>query len=137
MTPPPAIAKQCTDLAEARAAAMLGRAIEQAITGLQQEEQRCTVVAQRLELADAWLELSRRRADWTQRYGQALQAAELVRDAPAAKAKQGESFAGLSLVDDDVVLHEIESARVLQLIAPMLEQPLAELDGLMSTALGL
>jgi hypothetical protein len=138
MATSPAIAKQCTDLAAARASAMLGRAIEQAITSLQQEEQRCTLVSQRQELGDAWLELSRRRQDWSQRYGPALQAAQFLRDAPIPFAKpESDSFGGLSLVDEDVVVHEIESARVLQLIAPLLEQPLAEIDGLMSTALGL
>jgi hypothetical protein len=138
MATSPAIAKQCTDLAGTRASAMLGRAIEQAIAGLQQEEQRCNVVAQRQELADAWLELSRRREDWAQRYAQCLQAAQAVREAPAAKAPAGaDRFGGLALVDEDAIVHEIESARVLQLIAPKLEQPLAELEGLMSTALGL
>lgn len=133
----PAIAKQCTDLAGARASALLGRAIDQAIAGLQQEEQRCPLVAQRRELADAWLELTRRRDDWAQRYAHALDRARAEVE-PVATAKAApDRFGGLSLVDDEAVVHEIESARVLQLIAPRLEQPLTELDGLMSTALGL
>ncbi|MDB5898510.1 MAG: hypothetical protein JWP41_2112 [Ramlibacter sp.] len=134
-------ARQCTDLAAAAAPAMIGRAIDQAIVALQEEEQRCQGVAQRRELADAWLELSKRRNEWAQRYPVLLRAAQAAQELPApakrTAAPSTEGFGALSLVDDDSVSLAIESARVLQLLAPRLEQPLAELDTLMSTALGL
>lgn len=133
-----AIAKQCTNLAGARAPALLARAIDHAVASLQEEEQRCTSVAQRRELADAWLELTRRRDDWAQRYPDALERARASNPAPTPAAKAGtDRFGGLALVEDDALSNEIESARVLQLIAPRLEQALTEFDSLMSTALGL
>ena len=127
------------ELAIAAAPAMVGRAVEQAVASLQQEEQRCPVVAQRQELADAWLELTRRRAHWMQRYPSLLRSAQAVRAsrAPATAASTQDRFGGLALVEEDTLAREIEGARVLQLIAPRLEQSLAELDGLMSSALGL
>lgn len=133
-----AIAKQCTNLAGARAPALLARAIDHAVASLQEEEQRCTSVAQRRELADAWLELTRRRDDWAQRYADALERARAVNATPPPASKgETDRFGGLALVEDDTLSQEIESARVLQLIAPRLEQALTEFDGLMSTALGL
>jgi hypothetical protein len=134
-----ATARQCMDLAAAAAPAMVGRAIDRAITSLQEEEQRAQSVPRRQELADAWLELSRRRQDWGQRYPSLLRAAMAVQQPAVAEPVQesNDRFGGLSLVDETQVARAVESSRVLQLLAPRLEQPLAELDTLMSTALGL
>lgn len=131
-------ARQCVDLTLATAPAMVGRAIDQAIASLQEEERRSPSVAQRQELADAWLELTRRRADWSGRYPMLLRQAQAARPAQAVGTLRDEDdFNQLQLVDEDTLAREIESARMLQLIAPKLEQPLAELDALMSSALGL
>ena len=122
---------------------MVGRAIDEAVVQLQEEERRGTSTGERRDMADAWLELTRRRAHWMQRYPDLLQAAQArVPAASHAAAVPGASdahdrFGGLALLDEEALAQEIESARVLQLLAPKLEQPLAELDGLMSTALGL
>lgn len=136
-------ARQCLELAFAAAPAMVGHAVDQAVAALQAEEQRSQSVAQRQDLADAWLELTRRRDAWSGRFASLLRTAQATRPsqptaraaAPAADSK--DRFGGLTLLDEDTLASEIESARVLQLLAPRLEQPLAELDALMSTALGL
>lgn len=136
--PASSVARQCLELAAAAAPALLGRVVDQAIGSLQQEEQRSTSVAQRQELADAWLELTRRRADWSARFASLLQAAHAAPASSPAAAPQGnDRFGGLALVDEQALADEIEDARLLQLIAPRLEQPLTEVDALMSTALGL
>lgn len=121
---------------------MVGRAIDEAVAQLQEEERRCTSSNERRELADAWLELTRRRSHWMQRYPALIQAAQARRpDAARASARathdDADRFGGLALLDEEALAQEIETARVLQLVAPKLEQPLAELDGLMSAALGL
>lgn len=142
MAPYSTHATQCLELAAATAPALLSRAIEQAVASLQQEEDRAPKMAQRQELADAWLALTRSRADWSQRYPDLLRQAQFapareMQPGPAAAPAEDDRFGGLTLVDEEAVTREIESARLLQLLAARLEQPLAELDALMSTALGL
>jgi hypothetical protein len=60
-------ARQCMDLAIAAAPEMIARAIDKAVASLQEEEQRGTSSTERREIADAWMDLTRRRADWSQR----------------------------------------------------------------------
>lgn len=63
-----------------------------------------------------------------------------ARAAPASGKKAGASGRGIeafSLVDDDDVAQAIESSRLLQLLLPPVEQALAELDSLISSAQGL
>jgi hypothetical protein len=130
--------RQCMALAAAAAPAMVGRAVDEAVTLLQEEEQRSGSMQERRDLADAWLELTKRRGEWSRRYASLLQAAQVAaREPQQPAAVLGDRFGGLALQDDTALAREIESARVLQLLAPRLEQPLAELDALMSTALGL
>jgi hypothetical protein len=125
-------------LAAAAAPAMLERALDQAVTALQEEEHRCTEASARRGIADAWLELTRRRPDWSQRYPALLrEQAERAPERAHATTPSDDRFGGLALVDDDAIAREIDGARILQLLAPRLEQPLAELDALMSSALGL
>lgn len=134
----PLPARRCLDLAAAAAPALLGKVLEQAVAALQQEELQGRDVARRQELADAWLDLMQRSDDWVRRYPSLLRAAQEA-DAPAAATPaRGESRKPvLSLVDDAALTQSLEAARLTQLIAPRLEQPLAELDALMSSALGL
>lgn len=135
----PTHAQRCLDLAAAAAPGLLSRAIEQAVASLQQEEDRAPKMAQRQELADAWLGLTRNRADWSQRYADLLQAVQRApQRVPDAPSPGGDDrFGGLTLVEEDTVTREIEGSRLLQLLQACVEQPLAELDALMSTALGL
>lgn len=131
------------ELAVAAAPAMIGHAVDQAVTAMQEEERRCTEVNERRELADAWLELTRRRAAWSQHYPtqlretQAQRAHERSHAQTHPPAASDDRFGGLTLVEEDTLAREIDGARILQLLAPRLEQPLAELDALMSSALGL
>jgi hypothetical protein len=130
------------NLAVAAAPAMIEHALDEAVTQMQEEERRCTEVAARRELADTWLELTRRRAEWSQRFPAALREAQAKRapertSAGATPEVSNDRFGGLTLVDDGALLRELDGARILQLLAPRLEQPLAELDALMSSALGL
>ena len=141
MLAPSAPARQCMDLALATAPAMVERCIDRAVAILQEQERHCGDAAERRELADAWLELTRRRADWARRLPALLREAQTtaaaVSPALAGDAQADERSGDLSLVDEDALAQEIESSRLLQLLAPRLEQPLAEVDVLMSTALGL
>lgn len=139
MASSPQTVRQCLELAIAAAPAMVQRALDLAVAAMQEEERRCTEVAERRDIADAWLELTRRRADWSQRYPVALREAASRRASapePAAAVHSDDRFGGLTLIDDDTLAREIDGARILQLLAPRLEQPLAELDALMSSALG-
>lgn len=139
MTKP--ILRQCLDKAAAASGPLIGRCVEQAIGALQEAENKSGKMAERHEIADAWRDLLRVASEWSERYPREVRLAIEARQAPghatpapvAAKPKT----AALSLVDDDAVVQNIESARLSQLLLPMVEQPLGELDGLMSTALGL
>ncbi|RYY69408.1 MAG: DUF1631 family protein, partial [Comamonadaceae bacterium] len=130
-------ALRCLELAAAAAPGMVERAVDLAVEGLQEAERRCTGTAQRQEIADAWLALSQRRGEWAQRYPGVLRAAMEAEPAPAEPAKAQGRGVPLALVDDDALVQSLESTRLTQLLAPRLEQPLAELNALMSTALGL
>lgn len=127
------------DLATAAAPRLIERAVDHAVAQLQDEELRSQSTAQRREIADAYRELLRVRPAWIERYpgvlAATLQAEESADPAPAMP--QDVRASALTLVEDEAVLQAIEAARLTQLLAPALEQPLAELDALMSAALGL
>ena len=96
-------------------------------------------MAERHELSDAWRELQKQRAGLAERFPQALKLAFAAQGRPAtasAPAPLGKT-SGLTLVDDAEVAHTIESSRLSQLLLAAVEQALAELDGLVSSALGL
>lgn len=139
MATSPLLVRQCLDLATAAAPRLIERAVDHAVTQLQDDELRSQSTAQRREIADAYRELLRLRPMWIERYPAVL-AATLQADEsaePSAAATQPVRASALTLVDDEAVLQAIEAARLTQLLAPALEQPLAELDALMSAALGL
>lgn len=139
MASSPLLVRQCLELATAAAPRLIERAVDHAVTQMQDDELRSQSTAQRREIADAYRELLRLRAAWIERYpavlAAALQASESEGPLPTAAAPVRAS--ALTLVDDEAVLQAIEAARLTQLLAPALEQPLAELDALMSAALGL
>lgn len=132
----PAPARRCLDLAAAAAPALVERVVDAAVASLQQSEMDGPAGAQRQELAQAWLALLQRRADWAGRYP-GLLAAAMDRPAQAAPAARENRDAVLALVDEDDLVQRIEASRLTQLLASRLERPLAELDALMSSALGL
>lgn len=134
-------ARHCLELAAAAAPALLGRVIDVAVADMQEAEVKLTGQA-RQEMADSWLLMLQHRRAWSEQFPSRLRAAfeapPEATSAPAPLAANGGSRKpALSLVDDESVVKAIESSRLTQLLAPRLEQPLAELDALMSSALGL
>jgi hypothetical protein len=128
--------------AASTAARLVAQAVDHAVTELQCAESH-TPPEQRQLVADAWHELLARRKDWVDRFPALLRTAceQAARnDAPAAGAgadAPSSGFLSLTLVDDTEIARKIESSRLAQQLTSMLERPLAELDALMSSALGL
>lgn len=124
------------------AARLVAQAVDHAVTELQCADPH-TAPEQRQFVADAWHELLARRKDWVDRFPALLRSAceQAVRnEAPAASAggdASSSGFMSLTLVDDTEIARKIESSRLAQQLTSMLERPLAELDALMSSALGL
>lgn len=127
--------------AASAAARLIEHSVDHAVTALQSAESQA-VSEQRQQVADAWRELLVRRKAWADRYPRLLRAAcdkaaryepppEGAADAPSS------GFAALTLVDDTEIARKIESSRLAQELTAMLDRPLAELDALMSSALGL
>jgi hypothetical protein len=128
--------------AVAGAARLLDAAIDQAAAQLQSDESKAPA-EQRRELAEAWDELLARRKIWGERFPRLLRAAfdaESAQGAQPGGATAPELSSGwmaLTLVDDSEIARKIETSRLAQELAAALERPLSELDGLMSSALGL
>ena len=140
---------------------MLAQAVDVAVAALQALELKSMKVAQRDTLGSAWRQLLSRKSVWVARFPADVLAAfaASVAVTPLAGAgadvqgtkdtgfstqaafpdsgKDGINFDDLKLVDDAAVAQAIDSQRLLQQILPPLEQKLAELDALISTALGL
>ncbi|WP_397412188.1 DUF1631 family protein [Polaromonas sp.] len=136
---------RCLQEAAQAARPALERCIDHAVAALQLTDTQSLKVAERDEVALAWRELQRHRDGWCAQYPAALltafhQSAKPAAQPPVASRTPVPALAGadrFSLIDDTEVEQGIESARLLQQIAPMVEQVLAELDGLMSSAQGL
>jgi hypothetical protein len=134
-----AIFRQCLDEAIGASAKLIERSLDLALNTLQEAENKSGKTAERHELADASRELHKQRADWISRFPRELRLAIEVPPAPATpSATPGAGkLESLTLVDDAQVDKTIESLRLSEMLQSMVEQPLAELDGLMSSALGL
>ncbi|MDB5860686.1 MAG: hypothetical protein JWQ76_4375 [Ramlibacter sp.] len=118
---------------------LLERCIDHAVAELQAAELQAEKNDQRRDYADAWRELLTQRANWTARFPQLLHAAfdaaaSGARAEPAATTLRPSS---LTLVAENEIEQTIESSRLTQELNAMLERPLADLDALMSSALGL
>ncbi|MDI1342071.1 DUF1631 family protein [Polaromonas sp.] len=138
------VLSRCLQEAAQAARPALERCIDHAVAALQVAETQSLKVSERDDLARAWRELQRHRDGWSAQYPGLLLAAfsQPAKPAvqPVAARKALPALAGadmFSLVDDTQVEEGIESSRLLQQVAPMVEQSLAELDGLMSAAQGL
>lgn len=142
MTYANATLEHCLDDVAQRAPAALSRCIDCVISILQQEEAKCLQSARRHELACAWRELSDNKALWCRQYEAELsstfQALAQGRSRSAVFAQSGQAPLSheLSLVDDEQMLHAIEVSRVTEQLVTGLEQPISELDALVSTAIG-
>jgi hypothetical protein len=130
--------QQCFDEVADSAPMALERCLDHVVSVLREAEGASTRMAERSELGDAWRELRKHQAAWCKRYPDELRAAI---DASNKKpAERPAALAGgfeLTLVDDDRIVEQIESSRLVQHVMPLVEQPVSELDALVSSAMGL
>lgn len=135
----PPIVRKCIAETATWSAKMLATCVEHAVTKLQDEEVRASQNTQRQELGNAWRAMAREKAGWMNKLPPQLLVAFEKAAAPASAETVASRLrpSSLTLVDDDEVAQTIEASRLAQLLASRLEQPLAELDALMSSALGL
>ncbi len=134
-----AIYRQCLDQAVQAAACLIASCVDDAVTALLEQEKQGLTAARRQEVSDAWRELLKHRAAWVERYPRELR---LALDAPPEKPAATTpprrlTIDSMTLVADDQVNQEIAAARLSEQLQVVVAQPLAELDGLMSSLLGL
>ncbi|WP_374408963.1 DUF1631 family protein [Hydrogenophaga sp.] len=131
--------EQCFDRVLREAPGLLGRCLDAAVDTLAQAEARGREVADR-ELASraAWT-LQRHRAQLIAQYPVRLRHAfhEASPDGPTSSLARMSDSSLLSLVDDSSVNESVESARMLQTLAPVVDQALAMVDARMSSLIGL
>ena len=161
MASQPDVFQSCLLEAAKSAKPALEKCINSAIASLQLAETKSAKMAERDTLATAWRMLQERKPAWSLRYQIDLLAAfhqkvtattlvenaektnnsqiplnSLVSSSPVSRSRSM-SLESLSLVGDADVTQAIESQRLLQQILPRVEQTLAELDTLISSAQGL
>jgi hypothetical protein len=131
--------QQCFNEVADSAPMALERCLDHVVSVLRDAEGASTRMAERSELGDAWRELLKHQAGWCKRYPDELRVAidasnkKQPADRPVALAGGFE----LTLVDDDRIVEQIESSRLVQHVMPLVEQPVSELDALVSSAMGL
>jgi hypothetical protein len=104
---------------------------------LQAAETQTQKQAERTELSDAWRDIVARGGYWCERYPEELRRSFTAALRPKLVAAGSAARTGeLTLVGDDQILEAIESSRLLQHLLPLVERPMAELDTLVSAALG-
>ena len=129
---------QCLEEAVRVSSHLIACCVDDAVTALQEAEKRSGKAAERQELSDAWRELLQQRAAWAERYPRELRAAlEAAPERPVFAQPPARGLDALSLVNDDQVDREIETQRLSQLLQTAAVQPLGELDGMVSSLLGL
>ena len=131
-----AIVRQCLAQAVQASSRLITCCIDDAVSGLVQAEQKGLTAAQRHELSDACRELLRHKAAWIDQYPRDLRAAFEAPSHPTASAAAPLRIDALTLVGDDVVDQKIAASRLTEQLQADVAQPLAELDGLMSSLLG-
>ena len=132
-----AIVRQCLAQAVQASSRLIASCIDEAVSGLVEAEQKGLTAAQRHDISDACRELLKHKAGWIEQYPRDLRAAF---DAPAhspASAPAPLRIDALTLVGDEQVDQEIAASRLSEQLQTDVAQPLAELDGLMSSLLGL
>ncbi|MES2189678.1 MAG: DUF1631 family protein [Pseudomonadota bacterium] len=157
MASQPDVLQSCLQEAAKAARPALERCMDAVVAILQDAELKSPKVAERDALAQAWRTLLDSKPAWSARYQSMLQAAfareaeaatkeaktqHLPKSDPSASHVPAQSAGSLgpdafSLVDDADVTQAIESSRLLQQVLPRVEQLLAELDSLISSAQGL
>jgi Protein of unknown function (DUF1631) len=144
------VLQHCLQEAAKGSGAALACCMDSAIAALQHAETHTIKVAERDTLSQAWRQLQTSKPMWLTRFPSDLLAAFAAGE--AAGEASGASLAprntdwknsasvgmdAFSLVDDADVTQSIETSRLLQTVLPMLDQSLAELDTLISSAQGL
>ena len=135
--------EQCLDRVTHGAPQSLARCLDQVIAALQEAEARSLRSSERAELGDAWRELLQHKTEWCRQYPAELRAAFRLAGQPKAapggnsRRASADEMMNLSLVDDAQVVQAIETSRLVQHVMPLLENPVSELDALVSTAMGL
>jgi hypothetical protein len=135
----PPLVRKCIAETSAASGRVLGACIDHTVAKLQDDELRASQPTQRQELGGAWRELTRQKGSWMARFPKLLHTAFEKAASPegAEPAQPKLRPSSLTLVDDNEVAQTIEASRLGQALVSKLEQPLAELDALMSSALGL
>ncbi|CAN5509659.1 hypothetical protein BH11PSE7_BH11PSE7_06250 [soil metagenome] len=139
------VLQKCFKDASLASGPALERCVDHAVATLQEAETKSMKARERDELAMAWRELLKLKPTWLAQFPRDVLAAfsappDAGKSGAAPQSSAVTSAAALgkfSLVDDTRVVQDIESARMLQRVLPVVEQVLAELDALMSTAQGL
>ncbi|MGZ5193985.1 MAG: DUF1631 family protein [Ramlibacter sp.] len=131
--------QQCFNEVADSAPMALERCLDHVVSVLREAEGASTRMAERSELGDAWRELLKHQATWCKRYPDELRLA-IEASSNKQPAERPAAVAGgfeLTLVDDDRIVEQIESSRLVQHVMPLVEQPVSELDALVSSAMGL
>ncbi len=144
------VLNQCLQEAAKACGAALARCVDGAIAALQLAETQSIKMADRDTLSQCWRQLQTSKPTWLARYpvdmltafASGLASGEKPRvyavpDDGDARRSASMGLDAFSLVDDADIARSIETSRLLQTILPMLEQCLAELDTLVSSAQGL
>ena len=142
MAPQSSALQQCFDEVADSAPMALERCLDHVVAVLQEAECASARADERMELGDAWRELLAHRAAWCKRYPDELRAAfkTAVEPKPETSPDSGRARREpleLALVDDADIMQEIESSRLVRYATPLVEQPVSELDALVSSAMGL
>ncbi len=163
MTQQSDVLKHCLEDTAKASGPLLAQCVDVAVAAIQALEVKSMKVSMRDHLSTAWRQLASRKDTWVARYpanmltafaasvaATPLAGARLPADATFSSGDELDSQPGydpsgmvglnldsLKLVDDAAVVQAIDAQRLLQQILPGLEQNLAELDALISTALGL
>ena len=136
--------QQCFDEVADSAPMALERCLDHVVTVLQDAEFSSEREAERIELGAAWRELLAHRAAWCKRYPEELRIAFNTMATPESGsppdggAERDRALPlELTLVEDAEIVQEIESSRLVRHVMPLVEQPVSELDALVSSAMGL
>lgn len=121
---------------------LFDRCLAATIEAMEEAERSTRSIATRLELGEAWVALAKRRAElrgaFSARLDDAIsEALDAARDVPLAQPRQVLTEDELALIEDAEVSRLVEASRLQQAVMPAIEEPLALLDSLMSSALGL
>lgn len=121
---------------------LFDRCIGATIEALEDAERKSRAIGVRMELGEAWAALSKHRAELRGAFPARLDTAmalalDTARHAAVAPTRQILSEDDLALVEDAEVSRFVEASRLQQTVMPVVEESLALLDSLMSSALGL